>query len=61
MLPSDKVYVEASLLRYNLAVVGLTLFAAVLAASLVGNYVTRPIRALAEAAHRVAAGGRCLR
>ena len=56
VLPSDKVYVEASLLRYNLAVVGLTLLAVVLAASLVGNYVTRPIRTLARAAHKVAAG-----
>lgn len=56
VLPSDKVYVEASLLRYNLAVAGLTLLAVVVAASLVGNYVTRPIRALAEAAHKVAAG-----
>lgn len=55
-IPSARIYVELDILKYNVAAVSLTALAVMLLAWIVGNYVTRPIRSLASATNRVAAG-----
>ncbi|MBI5644217.1 MAG: diguanylate cyclase [Deltaproteobacteria bacterium] len=56
VIPSERVYVELAILRYNImALIFTALFIIVLAYTL-GNYVTRPIRELARATRKVAGG-----
>lgn len=56
IIPSDRIYVELDILKYNMAVLALTALAVLLIAYIVGNYVTRPIRNLASATNSVSAG-----
>jgi GGDEF domain-containing protein len=56
VLPADRVYVELSILRYNLVAIGFTLLVVIILANLLGKYVTKPIRELAAASSRVAHG-----
>lgn len=56
IIPSDRIYVELDILKYNMMVLALTAFAVLLVAYIVGNYVTKPIRNLASATNSVSAG-----
>lgn len=56
IIPSDRIYVELDILKYNIAALALTAFVVMLLAYIAGNYVTRPIRSLASATRRVSAG-----
>jgi len=56
VIPSDRIYVELDILKYNMVVLALTALAVMLIAYVVGNYVTRPIRKLASATNSVSAG-----
>ena len=56
VIPSDRIYVELDILKYNMVAMALTAFMVMLIAYIVGNYVTRPIRKLASATNSVAAG-----
>lgn len=56
IIPSDRIYVELDILKYNMAVLALTALAVMLVAYIVGNYVTKPIRNLASATNSVSAG-----
>jgi diguanylate cyclase (GGDEF)-like protein len=56
VLPADRVYVELSILKYNLLAIGATLLVVIILANLLGKYVTKPIRELAVASTRVALG-----
>ncbi|MBI5492904.1 MAG: diguanylate cyclase [Deltaproteobacteria bacterium] len=55
-IPSDRVYVELAILRYNILAFASTLVFVIALAYLIGNYITRPIRELAGATNRVANG-----
>lgn len=55
-IPSARIYVELDILKYNIAAVALTGLLVLVLAYIIGNYVTRPIRNLASATNRVAAG-----
>lgn len=56
MIPSARIYIELDILKYNLAAVALTATLVMLLAYIIGNYVTKPIRMLASATNKVAAG-----
>jgi diguanylate cyclase (GGDEF)-like protein len=56
LIPSDRIYVELDILKYNMAAMGLTAMLVMLLAYVTGNYVTKPIRSLASATNRVSAG-----
>lgn len=56
MIPSARIYIELDILKYNLAAVALTTLMVMLLAYIIGNYVTKPIRTLASATNKVAAG-----
>lgn len=56
VIPSDRIYVELDILRYNMAALAVTALAVMLLAYMAGNYVTRPIRKLAADTDRVNAG-----
>lgn len=56
VLSADKVYVEASIFRYNMFAITATLALVLVLANVIGVYVTRPIKELAEATRRVAGG-----
>jgi len=56
VIAADKVYVEASIVRYNILSVAVTLFLVLIIANVTGNYITRPIRNLVDATKKVAAG-----
>lgn len=55
-IPSDRVYVELAILRYNIVAFASTLLFVVALAYMIGNYITRPIRELAGATHKLANG-----
>ncbi|MDO8426935.1 MAG: diguanylate cyclase, partial [Deltaproteobacteria bacterium] len=55
-IPSERVYVELAILRYNILALAFTILFVVALAYVTGNYITRPIRELAGATHRVASG-----
>jgi len=55
-ISSDRVYVELAILRYNLMAIGATLLLVGILAYTLGNYVTKPIRELAQATRKVAQG-----
>lgn len=56
VLPSDRVYVELDILRYNIIAIIMTTLLAVILSYIIGNYVTKPIRELAAATYKVSAG-----
>lgn len=56
VLPSEKVYVELSILKYNVVAIFFTSALVMLLAYIAGNYVTMPIRQLADATKKVADG-----
>jgi len=56
VIPSDRIYVELDILRYNMAALAVTALAVMLLAYMAGNYVTRPIRKLAADTDRINAG-----
>lgn len=56
VIPSDRVYVELAILKYNLMAVGAIFLAVLILAYTIGNYFTKPIRDLAEATDKVAGG-----
>lgn len=56
VMPSDRIYVELDILKYNMAALAVTALCVMLLAYMAGNYVTRPIRKLASATNRVNAG-----
>lgn len=56
MIPSSRIYLEVDILKYNIAAMALTALFVMLLAYIIGNYVTRPIRTLASATNKVAAG-----
>ncbi len=56
VLPSDRVYVELSIIRYNILAVAATVVMVFILAYFIGEYVTKPVRELARAAKKVAAG-----
>ena len=55
-ISSDRVYVELAILRYNLMAIGVTFLLVAFLAYTLGNYVTKPIRELAQATRKVAQG-----
>lgn len=55
-IPGDRVYLELNIIRYNVIALAVTFVAVILAAYAVGNHITKPIRALAGATNRLAAG-----
>src|SRR3972149_3636540 len=56
VIPSERVYVELDILRYNIAVLLATVALSILLSYIMGNYLTRPITNLASATNKVAAG-----
>lgn len=56
VIPSERVYVELAILKYNAIVLASTVVFIIGLAYAVGNYVTKPIRELARATKRVAGG-----
>lgn len=56
IIPSDRIYVELDILKYNMAALALTVLIVMVLAYIAGNYVTRPIRRLASATNSVTAG-----
>lgn len=56
VLPGERVYVELSILRYNIIAISATLLCVIILAYLAGNYITMPIRVLAGATRKVASG-----
>lgn len=56
VLPSDRVYVELDILRYNIIAIIMTTLLAIILSYIIGNYVTKPIRELAAATYKVSAG-----
>ncbi|HAO93992.1 MAG: hypothetical protein A2X93_05060 [Deltaproteobacteria bacterium GWC2_56_8] len=56
VIPSERVYVELAILKYNAIVLASTVLFIIVLAYAVGNYVTKPIRELAGATKRVAGG-----
>ncbi|MBI5902073.1 MAG: diguanylate cyclase [Deltaproteobacteria bacterium] len=55
-IPADRVYLELNIIRYNIIALCVIFIAVVLAAYAVGNHITKPIRTLAGATNRLAAG-----
>lgn len=56
VIPSDRVYVELAILRYNLLALGFTFLIVIILAYVIGNYITKPIRELAGATNKLAGG-----
>ncbi len=56
VIPSERVYVELAILKYNAIVLASTVLFIMVLAYAIGNYVTKPIRELAGATKRVAGG-----
>lgn len=56
VIPSERVYVEFAILKYNMIVLASTVLFIMVLAYAVGNYVTKPIRELAGATRKVAGG-----
>ncbi|MBI5885495.1 MAG: diguanylate cyclase [Deltaproteobacteria bacterium] len=56
VIPADRVYVEAAILRNNIMAVGITAVIVAMIAYIVGNYLTIPLRELARATSKVAGG-----
>ena len=56
VIPSDRVYVELDILRYNMAVLLATVAISILLSYIMGNYLTKPITSLATATNKLAAG-----
>lgn len=56
VLPGDKIYVERSIVQYSLITIGATLGLIIALANVIGAFVSRPIRELARASERLAAG-----
>jgi len=60
VIPADRVYVEAAIVRNNMMAVGITAVLVAVMAYVIGNYLTAPLRELARATSKVA-GGEMLR
>ncbi len=56
VIPTEKSYVELSIIKYNLITLGITLGLVIIIAYAAGNYITKPVRELAKATHKVAGG-----
>lgn len=56
MIPSERVYVEASILKYSMVIVMFTLLTVVFLSFIIGMWVTEPIKSLARGAQALASG-----
>ncbi len=56
VIPAELVYVRLNIIKYEIFSLGVTLILVITLAWFIGNYVTRPIRDLAEATNKVAGG-----
>lgn len=56
VIPAERVYVEAAIIRNNIMAVGITTILVAVMAYIIGNYLTIPLRELAKATSKVAGG-----
>ncbi|MEK6531369.1 MAG: diguanylate cyclase [Deltaproteobacteria bacterium] len=56
VIPTERTYVELSIIKYNVITLGITLVLVLIIAYVAGNYITKPVRELAKATHKVAGG-----